>query len=83
MLKRVKVITGYTANGRFFRETGKHLGYIPRQTDIPSPYAYSPSHIVCEWRGKAVIQVETLHRRYEVFEVPKHMKIFKRERDLP
>ena len=69
-LTRVKVITGYTNDARFYAELGENLGYIPRQGQIPSPYQYSPTHIVSEWRGKPVIHVETKHRRYEIFEVP-------------
>jgi len=71
MLKRIKVINGYTADARFFAETGKHVGYIPRT--IGSPYAYSPTHIVYDWKGKPCIHVEVKHRRYEVFEVPREM----------
>jgi len=78
MLTRIKTLIGYAADARWFAEIDEHdidkpLGYIPRQSDIPSPYANGPSHVVYAWRGRAVISVETKHRRYEVFEVPRSM----------
>ena len=73
MLRRIKTVTGYAADARWFAELGEPLGYIPRQSDIPSPYAYAPSHVVYAWRGRAVIHVETKHRRYEVYDVPRSM----------
>ena len=72
-MERVKVINGYSADARFYAELGKDIGYIPRQCQIPSPYAYSPVHIVSRWKNKNVIHVETKHRRYEVFEIPAEM----------
>jgi len=74
MLKRIKVITSYAADARWFAEVGETLlGYIPRQPDILTPYASSPSHIVWDWQGTPVIHAETRHRRYEVFAVPRDM----------
>ena len=69
-LKRVNVVKGYTGLARFYAELGKCLGYIPRQSYIPSPYAFSPTHIVFARDESAVIIVETRHLRHEVFEVP-------------
>ena len=69
---RVKVITGYAAHARFNAEIAEadwNIGTIPRQPQIPSPYAYSSSHVVSRWQGIPVIIVETRHRRYEVFRV--------------
>ena len=79
-MKRLKVVTGYAAQARFYRDVGKQLGYIPRQKQIPSPYCYSPTHLVYLWKGKAIIIVETRHRRNEIFEVPTEM-IKKKEKD--
>jgi hypothetical protein len=68
-IKRIKVLTGYAAHARWMSEVGEEMvGEIPRQ-NVPSPYAYSPTHTVWNWNGKNVIVVETQHRRYEVFEV--------------
>lgn len=68
--KRVRVLSGYSAHARFLAETGEgYLGEIPREAGIPSPYRYSPTHVVLDWNGVPVIIVETKHRRYEVFEV--------------
>ncbi len=50
-------------------------GYIPRQTDIPSPYACSPTHVVYQWDQQPVIIVETAHRKYQVFAVPADITI--------
>jgi len=67
--KRVRVLSGYAAHARFQSELAlDFLGEIPREA-IPSPYAFSPVHVVYSWLGKPVIIVETRHRRYEVFEV--------------
>ena len=75
-MKRIKVIKGYAAHARALAEVDETpVGEIPRQKDIPSPYAYSPSHLVRNWNGKSIIEVETAHRRYEWFEVPLTMKI--------
>lgn len=81
-MKRLKVISGYTQDARFWEETGEHLGYIPRQHDIPSPYSYSPTEDVFVWKGRAVIHKETKHRRYEVFEIPSDMKIYRKEQEI-
>lgn len=68
--KRVRVLTGYSAHARFLAETSEgYLGEIPREAQIPNPYAYSPTHVVLAWGAVPVIIVETKHRRYEVFEV--------------
>jgi hypothetical protein len=67
-MKRVKVLTGYAAHARFNAELSEApLGVIPRHAEIPSPYAYSPTHYVYDWQGTPVIIAETAHRRYEVF----------------
>lgn len=73
-LKRLKVLTSYAAHARHCaEESSRQVGYIPHQSDIPSPYAYSPSRPVYKWRGKYTVTYETRHRRFEVFEVPENM----------
>lgn len=70
--KRLRVLSGYAAHARFNAECSlDFIGEIPREFQIPSPYAYSPVHVVSTWipRNVPVIVVETKHRRYEVFEV--------------
>jgi hypothetical protein len=81
-MKRIKTITGYSANARFWAEVGKVIGFIPRVKDIESPYSYSPTEIVYDYQGKPIIQKETKHRRYEVFVVPPYTKIWKSETAL-
>jgi hypothetical protein len=78
-LTRVRVITGYAPLARFLATldgaeigpdyVGTILGVIPRQPQIRSPYAYSPDHTVYGLHGQPVIQIETAHRRYEIFRV--------------
>lgn len=80
-MKRLKVINGYAENARVGIHLCKRVGYIPRQKQIPSPYAYSPTHVVYLWKGQNVIQVEVSHRRYEVFAVPSEM-IRKTEKEI-
>lgn len=73
-LKKIKTISSHAGHFRFLHEQDDNvLGWIPRQKDIPSPYSFGPSHLVGQWNGKAVIVVETRHKRYEVFEVPREM----------
>jgi hypothetical protein len=80
MLRRIKRIRSHTGHAQFLAQCdlcadGDCLvvGFIPRQRDIESPYAYSPSWSVYRFQGKLVVVVETAHRRYDVFEVPPAM----------
>lgn len=70
MLKRIKRVVGYAAHARFLAECDFTNERIPRQVDIPSPYSSGPDHTVLVWKGKRVIDVETAHRRYDVFLAP-------------
>ena len=70
MLKRVKRITSHAGYARFLAECEDTSYSIPRQADIPSPYAYSPEWDVWDYQGKHVIVRETAHKRYDVFMVP-------------
>lgn len=81
IMKKIKTITSYAGNARFFAELAEEpIGFIPKQKQIPSPYAYSPTHTVYDWNGQPVIQVETKHKYYEVFNVS-GMKIYNNEND--
>ncbi len=81
-MKRIKVLTSHAANARFWAEIDDEpVYYIPRQTDIPSPYAHSPVDSVYEWNGDLVIHREVRHRRFEIFIVPLDMKVYAREDD--
>lgn len=78
-LPRLKTIPSHSGYARWIAETSDEpVGYIARATvaDIPSPYAYSPSKAVYEWKGKRVVSFETAHKRYEVFEVPADWTVF-------
>jgi hypothetical protein len=70
-LTRIKRVRSHSGYARFLADTSaKPIGEIPRQRDIPSPYASGPNHLVYNWRGRPIITVETAHRCYDVFEVP-------------
>ena len=74
MLKRIKRIRSHAGHARFLAECAEEaMGWIPRQEDIPSPYAYSPEWPVEDWNGKPVVIRETSHRCYDVFLVPEQM----------
>jgi hypothetical protein len=71
MLDRIKRIHSYTGKARYLAECDDTPFVIARQADIPSPYAYSPDHVVYAYKGiQHVIIVETAHKRYDVFAVP-------------
>lgn len=75
MLRRIKRIRSYAGHARYLCDVSEEpIGEIPRQRDIPSPYAFGPTHIVWQHieRGPIVI-VETAHRCYDVFAVPAEM----------
>ena len=70
-LRRIKRIRSYAGHARYLAECDEGIaGEIPRQPQIPSPYAYSPTHQVLRHSsGRLVIIVETTHRCYDVFAV--------------
>ncbi len=89
-MKRIKRIRSHTGHAQFlatgvlvdFNGEARTFGYIPR-TDIPSPYAYSPTHVVYRTDTEAqlyVIIVETSHRCFDVFAVPVEDTIYANER---
>lgn len=67
-MNRIKRITSHVGYARFLADCTS-IGTIPRQ-DIPSPYAYSPTHTVHRWKMNLVFVVETDHKRYDVFALP-------------
>ena len=75
-MRRIKRINSHTGHARFLAETdGPYniVGWIPRQADIPSPYACSPTHGLYNWKGRLVFVVETAHKQYDVFAIPDTM----------
>ncbi len=69
-IRRVKVVTGHTALSRFMSEfSDEPIGYIPRQSQIPSPHSFSPVEVVYDWGGRSVFVHEVRHMRYEVYEI--------------
>ncbi len=73
-LQRIKRIKSHAGHARFLADLdGAPAGWIPRQPDIPSPYAYSSEWIVFQHGKVPVIIVETAHRQYDVFAVPEQM----------
>ena len=76
---QLKTITSHAGMARWHHNeaSADPVGYVSRHhmEHIPSPYAYSPTHVVHQYKGKNVIVKETRHKRYEVHEVPKHVTI--------
>lgn len=70
-IERIKVLDSHAAYARFLSHVSEDpVGEIPRQANIPSPYAFSSVHPLWQMEdGRKVIIVETRHRHYEVFEV--------------
>lgn len=66
--RRIKVVTGYSAQARLMAVLGDPIGYTARLMN--GPYASGPTHVVYADHGIAVIIVETRHRRWEVFALP-------------
>jgi hypothetical protein len=82
--KKIKTITSHVGLSRWLAEVDQQpTGYLARVQceEIPSPYAYSPVKFILNWNGREVIEFETSHRRYEVFEVPSNMLRFKTEEE--
>ena len=79
--KPLKTVNSHVGYGRHLDELGEPIGYTARHTNVPSPYASSPTDRVHNWKGKNVFTRETSHKRYQTFEVPKDTKIHKDEED--
>jgi hypothetical protein len=72
MLDRINRIRSHAGHGRYLATCDDTVYVIPRQTDIPSPYAYSPTHTVYydTIARRYVVIVETSHKCYDVFVAP-------------
>jgi len=68
-MERLLRIKSHAGIGRYLASV-THCGYILRHAEIPSPFAYSPTHLVYQdaKRGKVIV-VETAHKQYDVFRV--------------
>ena len=72
-LPRIKRITSHVGVSRYFDSLLETNLVTPRIPEIPSPYAYSPTHTIYQDdKGRMVIVVETAHKRYDVFDVSHH-----------
>lgn len=68
--RRIKTINSHSGLARFLAGCSEDpVREIPRIKEIPSPYAYSPVHVVYSWGAKEIFVVETRHKYYEIFEV--------------
>ena len=74
MRKPLKTVRSHVGYGQWLDECPA-VGFIPRQTDLPSPYASGPVDAVFEWKGHKVFFRETAHKVYRMFEVPAHETI--------
>jgi hypothetical protein len=73
---RIKRITSHAGLFRFLGTLRPMSLMIPRISTIPSPYAYSPTHVVhADVDDRLVFVVETAHKRYDVFLVPDSSKL--------
>lgn len=71
LVKRIKRITSHVGLSRYMDTLADTNHIIDRIREIPSPYAYSPEHIVYRTpEGQYVFIVETAHKTYDVFLVP-------------
>lgn len=69
-IKRIKRITSHVGLIRYMFTICDTSRTIPR-LDIPSPYAFSSTHVVyVDSNGVLVFIVETAHKKYDVFRVP-------------
>jgi len=72
MLERIHRVRSHAWCGRYLATCDETPYVVPRQADIPSPYAYSPTHSVYydTTSRRYVVIVETSHKCYDVFVVP-------------
>ena len=69
--KRIKRITSHSGHARFLATLTDTQVVTKRFAAIPSPYCYSPVHILYrDSEGRLVFIVETAHKRYDVFTLP-------------
>lgn len=69
MKTTLKTIRSHVGMSRFLAEVSDEpVREIPRDANIPSPYAYSPTHNVWQWGNREIIIVETSHKVYKIFD---------------
>jgi len=80
MPRRIKRITSHVGLSRYMDTLRATANVIARIPEIPSPYAYSPDHVVYrDEEGRLVFIVETAHKRYDIFLVPATSKLLPAE----
>lgn len=85
--KRLKVITSHVGVSRWLAECTHYsndemaIGWLPRDENVPSPYAYSPVDIVTVWRDKPVVIREVAHKRWYVFALAPGAKVYTTEQE--
>lgn len=68
---RIKRITSHVGLSRYLDTLTETHHETLRFASIPSPYAFSPTHIVYrDADGTLVFIVETAHKRYDIFSLP-------------
>jgi hypothetical protein len=73
-MRKIKTLTSYAAHCRFLAECGNQNFWMARRLlPVVTPYFYSPTKAVMQWQGKLVTIAETIHRRFEVWEIPKEI----------
>jgi hypothetical protein len=66
----LKTIRSHSGLARFLATVSEEpVAEVPRFAEIPSPYAYSPTHVVYAQGEKKVFVVEVAHKTYRVFEL--------------
>lgn len=69
--KRILRIKSHAGHARYLatlEDTDREIARIP---EIPSPYAYSPTHVLYQDQlGRDVFIVQTAHKQYDVFLAP-------------
>lgn len=66
--KQIKRINSHVGLSRYMETLKPTQFEIARRAEIPSPYAYSPTHTLYQTvDGLFVFIVETAHKRYDVF----------------
>lgn len=71
-VKRIRTITGHTSLARYLTGVSENpYREVQRHSEIPSPYAFSPTHttFLLTQSLREIFWVETRHARYEIFEV--------------
>lgn len=69
---RIKRIKSHAGLARFLATCSEPIGWIPRDTDIKTPYSSGPTHVaysaLAPYDRNLFFIAETAHRTYDVFE---------------